>query len=743
LKKTIKKLSAILLTAAIAMTLISLPAPDTQAVKFGDVAGVPQAFWAVFVPYEDALNARDSAGIITHGEHVINYWLAGRTAEQRAAEWGANVPNHGYEINMMWSASYTVARQYEARKDYVNATRLYKIALAFVDPYKALIPLSPGPGGSISDMDFARTEIQTKIDAWNANIELYVEIDMRNGVGDTSFTGALHEPKMGIFYGEPPEASAVMDFAKKPSGTLIYVRYETQVMSERVQADLAANESRHGYSRSDYSVIELAWNFHEEGATLKTVPNDTAKITAAAQYLNSLGLPILLRIGAEMNVWRNSADPAEYIAAYRFIADIMRKEAPNVALVWSVNHVSAAGLTYEMFYPGERYVDWVGISMYVRRYFQGNPNTSSSDEAIWGTGSFANPIKDVESIVKLYGSKHPIIIVEGGVTLFNTSNNEDLTDWALPRIRQLYAYVPMLFPQVKAIFWFNTNIQGHYRYDFADSPRAKELYRQLTGSGYFLGMGQTEPTVTYKKIGTATMPANAVTLLTYAPFFTFDDVVVQYWLDGKWVGQSADIPYRFTRNFSTDADGAYKLEVRVLSGSTVLKSAEYNIRKNGNNVTIATGAITPPPPPPAGSLTVNPTQSTVYVNGKATEFEAYLINGSNFFKLRDLAYVINGTTKQFEVGYNAATGEVTLTAGQPYTTVVGDMVLGDGSAKTATLNTTLKVSLNGTPVEITAYLIGGNNFVRLRDIMKLVNVETVYDETTRAIWLDTSKPYID
>ena len=47
--------------------------------------------------------------------------------------------------------------------------------------------------------------------------------------------------------------------------------------------------------------------------------------------------------------------------------------------------------------------------------------------------------------------------------------------------------------------------------------------------------------------------------------------------------------------------------------------------------------------------TATPTTSTVMVNGQAVAFEAYNIAGNNYFKLRDLAKVLSGTTKQFEV----------------------------------------------------------------------------------------------
>ncbi|MGO4119405.1 hypothetical protein ACEQ6C_40435, partial [Rhizobium ruizarguesonis] len=50
------------------------------------------------------------------------------------------------------------------------------------------------------------------------------------------------------------------------------------------------------------------------------------------------------------------------------------------------------------------------------------------------------------------------------------------------------------------------------------------------------------------------------------------------------------------------------------------------------------------------TLSAAPTDSKVLVNGKTISFEAYNINGNNYFKLRDFAAAVNGTEKQFEVG---------------------------------------------------------------------------------------------
>ena len=69
----------------------------------------------------------------------------------------------------------------------------------------------------------------------------------------------------------------------------------------------------------------------------------------------------------------------------------------------------------------------------------------------------------------------------------------------------------------------------------------------------------------------------------------------------------------------------------------------------------------------ASLQTVSPMASTVIVNGTAIAFEAYNIDGNNFFKLRDLAYALSGSSKQFSVGWDGAASCVVLSIqfGQP------------------------------------------------------------------------------
>ena len=644
--------------AAIIMSLVMIftSAISAYAAGYEDVSGVPKSFWAVYTPYENAINANDSAGIVSHGRKVIEYWLNGETAEARAGQWANNIAQHGFEINMLWSVSNNMAEHYEKLGDSDGVLWAYKAALAFVDAYKNLIP---SIGGNQADMEFARTRIQTKIAGLDVEISVYAELT--DGSGEAKYFGALHEPKNGIYFGE---TNMVMDLSKKPSAAIIYVEFETENMQTRVNYELSANEKAHGYNRSEYSVIEIAWNFKNEGRGLSGIPQQGQKVTEAAKYLKSLNTPVLLRVGAEMNIWESKANPAEYIAVFRSIADIMRREAPNVALVWSPNFVSSQGLNYDMFYPGDSYVDWVGVSLYTSRYFMGNPNTTDTNAAIYGTGRYANPVSYMKEIVDRYGNRKPIMVSEGAVSLYNTSNSENLTDWALPLIRQQYAYIPMLFPEVKAMFWFNTNLPSlKQRYDFSISPAAKSLYGQLTASGRFIGRGGAQSQLTYKELGTAAMPANAVTILTYAPYSSMDKIMVQYRLGDKWLGQSEEIPYRSKFDLSGEADGTHSLSVLVHNGGNLVETRKFSLIKNGATVTVTDNpkglpavaqqsvqAVAQPPVQPLNEI-------GVLINGKAQSFDVppQTINGRTMLPLRAIGEAMGMT-----VDYDSATRMATM-----------------------------------------------------------------------------------
>ena len=145
------------------------------------------------------------------------------------------------------------------------------------------------------------------------------------------------------------------------------------------------------------------------------------------------------------------------------------------------------------------------------------------------------------------------------------------------------------------------------------------------------------------------------------------------------------------------------------------------------------------PTEPAGTATANPTNDKLTSDGELQNPTVYKIGDSNYFKIRDLAAILNGTEKQFSVGYDNEKKSVTATTGQGYTKLDGDLAGAPAGAETAELsNDTIYV--NGQKVEAEVYKIGGMNYFKLRDLGKALNFYVGYDSQT-GIFIDTSKPY--
>jgi hypothetical protein len=142
-------------------------------------------------------------------------------------------------------------------------------------------------------------------------------------------------------------------------------------------------------------------------------------------------------------------------------------------------------------------------------------------------------------------------------------------------------------------------------------------------------------------------------------------------------------------------------------------------------------------------LTARPTASKVLVNGKAVSFEAYLIDGSNYFKLRDLAAAVIGTEKQFEVGWDNAANTINLTTEKTYTPVGGELAISAKPGPREARPTTSGIYLDGREVRFTAYLIGGNNYFKLRDVAKAIDFGVAWDGNTSTIGIDTSISYTE
>ncbi len=130
------------------------------------------------------------------------------------------------------------------------------------------------------------------------------------------------------------------------------------------------------------------------------------------------------------------------------------------------------------------------------------------------------------------------------------------------------------------------------------------------------------------------------------------------------------------------------------------------------------------------AFTFNAVRSTqnLVVNGAGVACEKYNIDHSNYFKLRDLAQLLNGTGSQFDVGWDAAAGVVSVTTGQPYTSPNGhELELGEDRSATAAVSAQTVMIDGAVRTDLTVYNIGGSNFFKLRELGDALGFDVDFD----------------
>src|SRR5207245_1955691 len=132
-----------------------------------------------------------------------------------------------------------------------------------------------------------------------------------------------------------------------------------------------------------------------------------------------------------------------YIAAWRHIHDIFTAAgATNVQWVWCPNAEPDGSLPLEALYPGDAYVDWLGLDGFNR--------------VAEGWASFSTIFGTSYRRLTAMTSK-PVIIAE-------TSSSEALPGMGVSKAQwiesALTQEIPTSFPRVEVLIWYNDDKSG-------------------------------------------------------------------------------------------------------------------------------------------------------------------------------------------------------------------------------------------------------------------------------------------
>ena len=124
------------------------------------------------------------------------------------------------------------------------------------------------------------------------------------------------------------------------------------------------------------------------------------------------------------------------------------------------------------------------------------------------------------------------------------------------------------------------------------------------------------------------------------------------------------------------------------------------------------------------------------LDGEEVKIGGYLINANNYYKLRDLAALLNGTDKEFNVIFDKEKKQIALELGKPYEKLDTDLQEMKHDKTKAKMVTNI-ILVDGKEVELKAALIDQNNYVKLRDLGAVVGFKVDYNKETQAIIVDT------
>lgn len=226
------------------------------------------------------------------------------------------------------------------------------------------------------------------------------------------------------------------------------------------------------------SVPLITWEPWLSGstATLEAIAAGSYEsyVTGFLRAAKAWGKPLFLRFAHEMNgnwyPWdgyhNGSANgPDAYKRAWRYIYNVKTSVgADNVILVWCANNRNLPAAAWNDpadYYPGDDYVDWIGMDGYN-----------------WGGvswESFDSVFSQIYSTLTALSDK-PLMI--GEFSADEQGGNK--AAW----ITEAFSRIQAAYPRIKIFCWFNINKERDWRID--SSPASETAMRNALQNDYFL-----------------------------------------------------------------------------------------------------------------------------------------------------------------------------------------------------------------------------------------------------------------
>ncbi|WP_226357725.1 glycoside hydrolase family 26 protein [Pseudonocardia sp. ICBG601] len=265
-----------------------------------------------------------------------------------------------------------------------------------------------------------------------------------------------HGIHLGLYYGSGSIADTTAAIGRTPRIHLTYVDWPSEWATSPVVAeDLAAGR-----------IPLVNWEPFDVAFPDIVAGRYDAMLRTRAQQAAALRAPFFLDLAAEMNEeegW-GGHDPALYVAAWRHVHDVFTEAgADNVVWVWAPNNTDSAGAPpATAYYPGDDYVDWIGMDGYN-----------------WGT---SDPAFTWQSFGEVFGPLYDAVAGHGKPMLVGETASDDRGGDKAAWIDDVVPTLRDRFPLIRAVVWFDVDKERHWQ--VGSSPEAAAAFARLAADPY-------------------------------------------------------------------------------------------------------------------------------------------------------------------------------------------------------------------------------------------------------------------
>ncbi len=143
-------------------------------------------------------------------------------------------------------------------------------------------------------------------------------------------------------------------------------------------------------------------------------------------------------------------DPRDYKEKYIEAYQLIKKYVPEAVVVWSLDATEIQNLT--MFYPGDYYVDWVGLNIYMPKYV--------GQEVVDYDVS-----REIDLWYKTYQADKPLIISGIAVSNFSSIDHTYTIADAKNKLSYFYNELPSIYPRIKGMLYVDVDMRQYSGYD--------------------------------------------------------------------------------------------------------------------------------------------------------------------------------------------------------------------------------------------------------------------------------------